>query len=411
MVLTLNQVDFQDLQTKVRINPETYLKFEDGELVTLQNRFSDKTIEIKYDIMLILYPMVNWITVGELCEGWPPEDQQKIKEHLDMLYQSRIVVTSEAELPQKTPSNLPENLGNAVRINVENHHVMLRDSIRMSCFQRAIQNAVTSESIVMDLGAGSGILSFFAARAGAQKIYAVEKRPDMVMVAKKLAKANGFEEQITFIENSSHLLQANEIESKPTVLVSEILGNAIFEENILEFTIDARDRFLAEGGKLIPGALEIMVVPFDSGEVVDKRLEIGELEKIYGFNFDILKTVLTQKPTLKLEDFNPKRYTMMGDPVCVTHLDFYKITSPLFQQSFEFTPMKDGFVDGFCVYFRAIMDEETVLTNSPWAPPTHWTQMVFYFPTKHPVKANEKVAMEMVYDGGITLWFKEDWSV
>ncbi len=403
-------VNFQDVTTRVRINPDTYLKFEDGDQVTLQHMYSDQSVRIKYDIMLILYPMVQWVTVGELCEGWPPEDQVKIKDHLQMLHQSKIILTEQDELPEQSQSNLPTNLGKEITINIENHHVMLRDSIRMACYQRAIEKAVNANSIVVDLGAGSGILSFFSARAGAQKIYAIEKRPDMVMVAKELAKANGFEHQITFIENSSHLVKAEELDPKPTVLVSEILGNAILEEHILEFTMDARDRFLAPGGKLIPAAVDILVVPFDSGPPLDRTLEVDELSMIYGFNFDIMKTVLAQKPTMKLERFNPMAYPIVADPVCAISLDLYSIQSPKFQSSFSFTAKEDGFVNGFCAFFRAKMDDDNVLTNSPWAPPTHWTQMVFHFPDRRPVKANESYEMEMRYDGGLSLWFKADYN-
>jgi histone-arginine methyltransferase CARM1 len=41
----------------------------------------------------------------------------------------------------------------------------------------------------MDVGAGSGILSFFAAQAGASRVFAVEAS-DMARHAEQLAKAN-----------------------------------------------------------------------------------------------------------------------------------------------------------------------------------------------------------------------------
>lgn len=408
MVLNMQPpgVDFQNPATRVRMNPDSYLKFEDGETVTLHNVASEESIRIKYDILLILYPMIHWISVGELCEGWPPEDQEKIKDHLAMLHQGKIIVTSEAELQEKPPSNLPANLGDKICINVENHHVMLRDSIRMACYQRAIEQTINAESVVLDLGAGSGILSFFAARAGAQKVYAIEKRPDMVALATELAKANGFSERVTFIENSSHRVKAESLAPQPTVLVSEILGNAILEENVLEFTIDARDRLLAPGATLIPGKLDIMVAAFDAGQGVDKTQEVAELEAIYGFNLEILKTVLAQKSHLKLERFNPLLYTMMSEPTCAISLDLMTIQSSTFRQTFEITATQEGYINGFVAYFRAHLTEENVLTNSPWAPPTHWTQMVFQFPERRMVQAGETLTMEMVYDGGLALWFK-----
>lgn len=53
---------------------------------------------------------------------------------------------------------------------------MMQDYVRTATYQKAIfDNAVDFEGkVVLDVGAGSGILSFFAAQAGAAKVYAVE---------------------------------------------------------------------------------------------------------------------------------------------------------------------------------------------------------------------------------------------
>jgi histone-arginine methyltransferase CARM1 len=65
---------------------------------------------------------------------------------------------------------------------------MLQDSIRTSMYQTAIiSNAqqLFQGKKVMDLGAGSGILSYFAVKAGAAAVYAVEAS-DMADKIKKL---------------------------------------------------------------------------------------------------------------------------------------------------------------------------------------------------------------------------------
>ncbi|CAM6053440.1 unnamed protein product [Sphagnum tenellum] len=53
---------------------------------------------------------------------------------------------------------------------------MMQDYIRTSTYQRAILANIDDfkDKVVLDVGAGSGILSFFAAQAGARKVYAVE---------------------------------------------------------------------------------------------------------------------------------------------------------------------------------------------------------------------------------------------
>lgn len=53
---------------------------------------------------------------------------------------------------------------------------MLSDTIRTSAYQQSILNNphLFNDNVVMDLGAGSGILSYFAVQAGAKLVYAVE---------------------------------------------------------------------------------------------------------------------------------------------------------------------------------------------------------------------------------------------
>lgn len=53
---------------------------------------------------------------------------------------------------------------------------MLQDYVRTSTYQRAIliNGEDFKDRVVLDVGAGSGILSFFAVQAGAAKVYAVE---------------------------------------------------------------------------------------------------------------------------------------------------------------------------------------------------------------------------------------------
>jgi type I protein arginine methyltransferase len=70
---------------------------------------------------------------------------------------------------------------------------MLMDDVRTSHYRNAIINNKQDfqDKIVMDVGAGSGILSLFAAQAGARKVYAIEAS-NMAESARALIEANGF---------------------------------------------------------------------------------------------------------------------------------------------------------------------------------------------------------------------------
>lgn len=99
---------------------------------------------------------------------------------------------------------------------LSNQQNMLQDGVRTSTYNRAIvENA---EDFVgktaMDLGAGSGILSFFAVQAGAEKVYAVEAS-SMADVVRLLADANSFlTKKIEVINRPVESITSTELPSK-----------------------------------------------------------------------------------------------------------------------------------------------------------------------------------------------------
>ena len=81
----------------------------------------------------------------------------------------------------------------------EVHRSMIRDRVRTEAFRRAIDAVVRPGDIVLDVGAGSGILSVFAARAGAARVYAVEQT-SIAVLAQELAAANGVADIVRVIQ-------------------------------------------------------------------------------------------------------------------------------------------------------------------------------------------------------------------
>lgn len=74
---------------------------------------------------------------------------------------------------------------------------MLKDQARNKAYKQAIEDNkdLFEDKIVLDVGAGTGILSVFCAQAGARKVFAVEAS-DIYKIAEEVVKENNFEDKI-----------------------------------------------------------------------------------------------------------------------------------------------------------------------------------------------------------------------
>ena len=77
----------------------------------------------------------------------------------------------------------------------------MKDAVRTRAYQRAIEENPQDfkDKIVLDIGCGTGILSIFAARAGAKHVYAVDNA-EIALYAREIVKRNGLTDKITVIK-------------------------------------------------------------------------------------------------------------------------------------------------------------------------------------------------------------------
>ena len=143
------------------------------------------------------------------------------------------------------------------------HEEMLKDKVRTSTYMRAIENNPEDfkDKIVLDIGAGTGILSIFAARSGAKHVYAVENA-EIALFAQEIIKKNGLQDKITILKGKMEEIElpVKEVD----IIISEWMGYFLLYESMLDSILFARDKYLnKETGKLLPDKATIYLAAIE----------------------------------------------------------------------------------------------------------------------------------------------------
>lgn len=163
---------------------------------------------------------------------------------------SEWVVIEEDEAPDVPPQ--PPFLATTSYLD------MLNDSLRNKAFREAIDKTVTKPCHVLDIGAGTGLLSMMAARAmdsgksttcsGSEgMVTACDSYLPMVKLMRKVLHLNGMERKVRVINKRSDELEVGvDVTSRADVLVNEILDSELLGEGLIPTLQNAHDKLLVE---------------------------------------------------------------------------------------------------------------------------------------------------------------------
>jgi protein arginine N-methyltransferase 1 len=261
------------------------------------------------------------------------------------------------------------------------HLAMLTDSVRTSSLQRAIESTVKQGDTVVDLGCGTGLLSYFACRAGARKVYAIEMN-GIIDVARKISTANGFADRIVFINGMSTEVALPELAD---VIVTETVGNFGLEEGILTWMRDAKDRFLKPDGAIIPRTMQVFIAPVEHPGVY-KRIDAwgtipGDLD------FSPARTMAANNVhwvTLQPEN-------LLATPASLLSFDFARLGTNQVVGTAAIDIERDGIMHGLGGWFSLELAADLELTNAPPSRTPNWTHAVFPFERPVPVLRGDRI--------------------
>ena len=252
----------------------------------------------------------------------------------------------------------------------EVHRTMIRDRVRTEAFQLAINSVVRPGDTVLDVGAGSGILSMFAARAGAARVYAVERTP-IAGLAEQLAAANGVADTVTVIHGD---VTDIELPEPVDVIVSEWLGGFGIDEGMLGPVIAARDRWLKPGGIMIPHTVTAWTALVHDCYLADMIEFLGE--DPFGLKLD----VLVQDTLNEIIYSGTFRHLAADDlrseprQLWTTNADriaFEQAQAPHEAEAL-LTVHNHGTANALALWFSAELAPGISLSVGPGDPPTHW---------------------------------------
>ena len=196
------------------------------------------------------------------------------------------------------------------------HEEMIKDKVRTGAYQKAILNNsdVFKDKIVLDVGSGTGILSFFAVQAGAKHVYGVEYA-DIADYSIEIIKKNKMEDKITIIK--SRVEEAELPVDKVDIILSEWMGYFLLYESMLDTVLFARDKWLKEDGILFPDRAQMFVAGLE-----DKRYKKKRCRRT---SFDTVCTVLEsgKRPEVNQESC----HLVSGKQTGAGPSDTYKIDS------------------------------------------------------------------------------------
>lgn len=257
---------------------------------------------------------------------------------------------------------------------------MMQDYIRTSTYQRAMldNTADFQDKVVMDVGAGSGILSFFAVQAGAKKVYAIEAS-SMAMHCEALVRQNRLTDKITVIAGK---IEEVDVPEMVDIIISEPMGYMLFNERMLESFLHAK-KWLKPGGKMFPTQGDLHVAPFTDDALYMEQFSKANFwyqPSFHGVDLSNLREAAVKEyfkqPIVDTFDMRiclARSHKYVVDFQTAKEEDLHEIEIPL-----SFTMMQSGTVHGLAFWFDvAFLGSQNAvwLSTAPTQPLTHWYQV------------------------------------
>ena len=242
---------------------------------------------------------------------------------------------------------------------------MLADDVRLEAYTKALRQAVTPDSVVLDLGAGAGFFAVLACKLGARKVYAIEPN-DTIELGPQLAAENSCGDRIEFIKDMSTRVSLPE---KVDVIVSDLRGSAPLYAGSIVTLIDARERFLKPDGVMIQQRDTIFAALVEAFEVYGKNVT-SLIETRAGVDQSMYRKFLCNQ----FVKGRVEREALLTEPQIWATLHYPTISSPDVTAELRWKALRVGTAHGLSLWFEAGLGigADAHVSTAPFAPERIW---------------------------------------
>ncbi|ETE74101.1 Protein arginine N-methyltransferase 3, partial [Ophiophagus hannah] len=289
----------EDNYLKPVIENDLLLQFDVEELLDSSSISCPNGVSEASSLLECLKNAEHRTELAETALARAQDDLQKMRQFAqDLVMNTEIGSSSSAS----TTGNLKEDEEDVYFSSYGHfgiHEEMLKDKVRTESYRDFIylNPHIFRDKIVLDVGCGTGILSMFAAKAGAKKVIGVDQS-EIIYQAMDIIRLNGLEDSIYLIKG--RIEEVDIPVEKVDVIISEWMGYFLLFESMLDSVIYARDKYLVKGGSVYPDSCTISLVAVS--DIAKHTDQLTFWDDVYGFNMSCMKKVVIPEAVVEVLD-------------------------------------------------------------------------------------------------------------
>lgn len=281
------------------------------------------------------------------------------------------------------------------------HVSMLNDKARNDAYQFALRNAINSDSTVLEIGTGAGLLSMFAARLGPRRLTTCEAEPLVAQAAREVIEINGFASRVSLIpKRSTELKLGVDLPEPANVLVFELFSSELLGERVLASIEDAKRRLLHPACRIIPASASLMIGLF-GGEKLASNLCVQTVD---GLDLSAFNRVVARRQVLNRDDLE---IDLLSGDIEAFRFDFEKQSEwPAQRAQIRIPVTVEGRCHGIVQWLRLGVDRDTTFENHPRTQTitSHWRPALYLMPNPVNIRPGQMAVVNVVHDR-LSPWF------